>query len=204
MFRMSSTTTIDDNSTADEAERQIKIVYEQGNIFQLAQVDTIMVHACNCQGTWGKGFALQVSKRFPEQFEHYKHYCNTHEPEDIIGSCLVLGHPDLVGCRIACLFTSEKTFMGAFMSPKAKSEKRRDIIKHTKTSMESLLQQILQINKDSREFGRPMLDRIVMPKINSGLFATPWGQTEAVLKALRLPEDPNPINMPNIIYVYRK
>jgi len=58
---------------------------------------TIIIHACNTQGVWGAGVALEMKKRFPDAFEAYRAYCleekKAHSPENeqdgLIGRCML-------------------------------------------------------------------------------------------------------------------
>ena len=46
----------------------------RADIFSL-DVQTL-VNTVNCKGAMGRGIALEMKKRFPKMFEHYKRYCD--------------------------------------------------------------------------------------------------------------------------------
>jgi O-acetyl-ADP-ribose deacetylase (regulator of RNase III) len=48
------------------------LLYKPGSIFQ---AKGILAHACNCQGTWGAGIALEFKTRFPIAFKAYRAEC---------------------------------------------------------------------------------------------------------------------------------
>jgi len=75
--------------------------YITGDLFS-APTNSILVHACNTQGSWGAGIALAFKQRYPDQFEVYRAHCKEHG-EALASTCLLIP-----GERhdIACLFTS--------------------------------------------------------------------------------------------------
>ena len=50
----------------------------------------IIAHQVNCQGKMGSGVAKQIREKYPEVFMHYKHICNLHTPESLLGHCQVV------------------------------------------------------------------------------------------------------------------
>jgi len=79
-----------------------KLSYTKGDLFS-APPNSILVHACNTVGTWGAGIALAFREKYPGHFRRYKAYCNNHNPDDLIGTCLLIPGEQH---DIACLFTS--------------------------------------------------------------------------------------------------
>lgn len=130
------------------------ITYVQGDLFQLAPKDANFAQACNCQGVWGSGIAVQFRKRFPKSYKNYVDYCLTFE-EIAIGKALVNG-------QTISLMTS-------FDYGKNK-DKPDQIIINTRKAISYLI------------ISHPSILEIHMPKINAGLFAVPWYDTEMVLK----------------------
>jgi len=65
-----------------------KLTYITGDIFS-APPNTILVHACNTQGSWGAGIALAFQKKFPAQFKVYEDYC-AKNGEASVGKCLLI------------------------------------------------------------------------------------------------------------------
>ena len=147
--------------------------YRKGSVFD-AKEEHILVHSCNCQGFWGKGFALELKQKYPQHYKVYRDHCNEHkvDVEDMLGDMLLLG-PHNVDTNdkqlIACLFTRETA------SKTAGAQDRRRTIDHTDAAL-NLMQHEL------RHIGRTEVTDIVMPKINAGLFGIPWEETEKNLK----------------------
>lgn len=52
-----------------------RIVYKEMNLFD-APAKSLLVHACNCQGVWGRGIAKDFREKFPLAYEGYKNSCN--------------------------------------------------------------------------------------------------------------------------------
>ncbi|DAA74171.1 TPA_exp: hypothetical protein A8136_3669 [Trichophyton benhamiae CBS 112371] len=46
----------------------------EGDLF-LAPEGAALIHACNCQGSWGKGIALEFKNRYPAAYQIYRSYC---------------------------------------------------------------------------------------------------------------------------------
>ena len=70
----------------------------------MAPPNTILVHACNTQGSWGAGIALSFKKKYPAQFKVYEAHCEEHG-QALIGTCLLIPGETH---DIACLFTSRR------------------------------------------------------------------------------------------------
>lgn len=134
------------------------VSYKKGSVFK-AGPNAILVHACNAQGSWGAGVALQFKKKYPKAFEEYKNWCEK-SPEALVGSYLKLKDGEAV---IGCLFTS-----AGYGERKDTPE---DILKNTKTSVRDFIMTL------------PYKAVVNSPKINAGLFNVPWKQTEEIIKA---------------------
>ncbi|KAI9799842.1 MAG: ADP-ribose 1''-phosphate phosphatase [Piccolia ochrophora] len=158
-----------------------------GDIFA-AEPGSILIHACNCRGSWGAGIAAAFKARYPQAFRVYKEHCDhNRNPRDLVGSCLLI--PPQYGDHdkdpenvhwIACLFTSDQY------------GRRRDgpeaILDATEKSIEDLLSQLKRVRdgdsqgKDKatdEEFGM-----LVSCRINSQRFGVPWKRTEDVMESV--------------------
>lgn len=140
------------------------ITYKKGSLFE-APKDSYLVHACNAQGVWGSGIAVEFKRRFPNAFAHYNRACLN--PSDmILGHSWCIYEADYI---IVCLMVSFG--YGRNVSPK------EDILARTKTSITELLAHV----KEQRKFMKQ--DPVICSnKFNSGFFKVPWEETEAVLK----------------------
>lgn len=78
------------------------ISHVKGDIFS-APAGSILVHACNTQGSWGSGIALAFREKYPAQYEKYRAHCKEHG-QTLVGSCLLIPGDTH---DIACLFTSQ-------------------------------------------------------------------------------------------------
>lgn len=129
------------------------ITYIQGDLFQLAPKDANFAQACNCQGVWGAGIAAQFRNKFPLSYKNYVDYCISTN-DTIIGTTLVHG-------QTVSLLTSVDI---------GKAKDSPDlIIKNTRSAIVDLI------------ISYPHITELHMPKINAGLFAVPWYDTEEVL-----------------------
>lgn len=137
--------------------------YRKGNLFNAEGLNTILVHSCNCNGTWGAGIATQFKLRYPKYYSQYKEYCNKYE-KTLLGMSIQFRNQvnEKPGQSIACLFTS--------FSYGKDIDSTENIIKNTKYSVECLLSTL------------PNNIEVHSPKINSGLFKVPWEITEGIIK----------------------
>lgn len=133
------------------------IKYVKGNLFELAPARSYLPHACNCQGVWGAGIAIEFRKRFPKACAEYVRVCMSYESEVNIGTAYQCSD------SIICLFTSEDYGKN--------SDSKKDILKNTERSLD-----------DFFKYRNEGISTIHMPKINSGLFRVPWEETEEILK----------------------
>ena len=137
------------------------IEYIKGDLF--SDTSSILLHACNCKKTWGRGVAAIFAKRFSKAYAEHKLF------EAKPGDVQVI-HGDKQ--TIVCLFTSKG--YGNDTDPPAK------ILKNTKTSLAHLgtyYQGVENIN-------------IASPKINAGLFKVKWGASEKLIEEF-LNDNPN-------------
>ena len=92
-----------------------KIVVHVGDLFDNAPTGSVLVHACNTQGTWGGGIATAFKARFPQAYEVYHATCKENG-DALLGKALLVDPQEEdtkangggKGYAIACLFTSRK------------------------------------------------------------------------------------------------
>lgn len=145
-----------------EALKMKNVSVIKGDLFK-APKGSILTHACNAQGRWGSGIAKIFADRFPEARQIYADHCRR-LGNKVLGTCLIIDAGDY---RIACLFTSEN--YGKFKDPQAL------ILSQTRQAVRDLLSQTSES------------DQIAMCKINAGLFAVPWEDTQSVLEEFDRP-----------------
>lgn len=131
--------------------------YIKGNLFDSSA--PILGHACNCFGSWGAGVAAVFYKRFPQSFEVYREHCRKTPAAQLLGTTLLIEPEN--GQRVACLFTSD-------MAGRKKLPPH-EIVRYTDLAMADLVRQTQGVE-------------LSIPKINAGLFAVPWEETERVLQ----------------------
>lgn len=143
--------------------------YKRGDLFSANGSNVVLVHACNCKGSWGAGIALQFKQRFPVAYKDYQELCHKHGIR-LLGMGVYHKRMDSTEQPIGYLFTSNG--YGQAKDPVDK------ILRNTKRSIGCLLS---MLPKDSH---------VCSPKINAGLFAVPWEDTEKVLlECLKLRPD---------------
>ncbi|KAK3314735.1 hypothetical protein B0H66DRAFT_563524 [Apodospora peruviana] len=155
----------------------LRITDKVGNLFD-APPNTVLIHACNCVGSWGGGIALAFKQQYPKAFNHYAEFCKQ-PPDELIAGALLIppqGGPNTKEGRkqhyIGCLFTSRR-YGRARDSPD-------DILANTNPAMKGLLQQIAEDGG---------VTEVRMCQINSGLFGVPWTDTKKLLEEMKFKEE---------------
>jgi ADP-ribose 1''-phosphate phosphatase len=153
-----------------------------GDIFAAPPL-TVLIHACNTQGSWGAGIAAAFRATYPAAYTLYRRHCLlTHSPKTSpvpTGSCLLIPpsetKPGAPRHWIACLFTSAKYGKG--------KDPPDVILRNTGPSVRSMLEQIREVQGKGEGVGA-----LRMCKINSARFAVPWERTVAVLEGIEVEE----------------
>ncbi|CAI6276588.1 unnamed protein product [Periconia digitata] len=160
----------------------LHLKYHKGDIFAAPQ-HSLLIHACNTQGSWGSGIAAAFRARYPAAFKIYRDYCTkTHKPTTNpvpTGTCLLIPPSETSNGKpkhwIGCLFTSAKY-------GKAK-DSQAVILGNTGRSIKHLLAAVKEAERDGRG-----VNEIRMCMINSGKFGVPWERTVEVLESLTVEE----------------
>ena len=168
----------------------IHVHHVNGDLFTCAP-GSVLVHACNCLGSWGAGVAAAFRKKYPRAFRIYADHCRSHasRPSRLVGTALLIP-PQTEGkgreCTdwIGCLFTREQ-----YGKAKGKTQRQdvEDILEATGLAWIDLLRQIRKIENERVGGDRAKkvsMGDVVMPKINGGLFKVPWERTEKVLRGV--------------------
>lgn len=150
------------------------IKYIQGNILKLKNYPHILIHSCNCDGSWGGGIAYQLSIRYPRTKREYIAICEK-DGSDLLGRCALIPSYSEDSLIIACLFTS--SYGGSSHGSK------ESILKYTKAALDDMYHQLHQPGAGIKYKSIvPLPDyTLEMPKINSGIFGVPWELTEKEL-----------------------
>ncbi|KAI5238328.1 hypothetical protein E4T42_09022 [Aureobasidium subglaciale] len=154
----------------DEEDPKITISEYKGDMFA-APPKALLLHACNCQGSWNKGIAYAFQKNYPDHYSRYYAHCRDNDTEDLIGTCLIIP-PQKTGRQhwVGCLFTSRKYGRG--------KDKKDQILKNTENAVEHMVDQL----EGWQKRGKEMPIAFWMPKINSGLFRVPWAETKKTIE----------------------
>src|ERR1700760_657960 len=125
---------------------------EIGDLF-VAPPTSVLIHSCNCIGSWGGGIATIFKDKYPEAFKLYNKHCKENKPADLIGTALLIAPCETSGPAhwIGCLFASMKYGRN--------KDKPSQILEATGNAMKDLLGQI------ARE-GSEMIGGIYMCRIN--------------------------------------
>ncbi|RMY70500.1 hypothetical protein D0862_14743 [Hortaea werneckii] len=146
-----------------------KIVESKGDIFS-APPNTLLIHACNCEGSWGAGIAKAFKTQYPSAYQTYHAHCTSHTPEELIGTALLIptfrgGDDEDDGSTRTRTKSSRKTkattvgneqpnsserqhkhFIGCLFTSRSKGAKKRDspsqILDATGSAMRDLVEQV--------------------------------------------------------------
>lgn len=166
------------------------VKYLNGNIFSLDRTyPRIIIHSCNCNGSWGGGFAYQLAQRYPRAERDYMDICEKYGTK-LLGKFVLIPSYRSEKLLIGCLFTS--SFGGT------KHDSGESILRYTKLSLDDMSMKLgrnPRIDQDEVDtFAAKFMKNVQwkmetpvsqyaveMPKINSGIFGVPWERTEQVL-----------------------
>ncbi|KAF2672424.1 hypothetical protein BT63DRAFT_362830, partial [Microthyrium microscopicum] len=144
-----------------------------------APENSILMHACNCQGDWGGGIALAFKKIYPNAYQFQRDYClrfvSAKTSQQLVGTALLIPPMDSGNKHfIGCLFTSHR-----YGRAKDSPEK---ILESTKPAVEAMFTVINKWNE--RHEPEEQCQYMYMCKINSGLFNVPWESTQEIIEEL--------------------
>ncbi|KAK3988165.1 ADP-ribose 1''-phosphate phosphatase, partial [Cladorrhinum sp. PSN332] len=153
------------------------------DLFRAIPPGTVLIHACNAQGSWGGGIAKSFRQRYPGAFQVYKDHCSADLPEHHVGKSLYIppqpGDPP--GHTVCCLFTSK---LGG-----SQHDRENEILTQTENAMRHLLR---ELSWQERTAQAKFSGGLRMPRINSGIFGVKWENTHRQLHNMVLAETPAP------------
>lgn len=156
-----------------------------GDIFD-APDGAVIIHACNCQGSWGAGIAAAFKQRYPKAFDNNVQHCKMNTPNSLWGTALLIPPMEVKGPRhyVGCVFTSRRYGRG--------KDSPAQILAKTGPAMEELVEMMRKATvKES-------ITEIRICQINSGLFSVPWEKSKRVIEELEIGEG----KLPREIIVY--
>ncbi|KAK6357440.1 ADP-ribose 1''-phosphate phosphatase [Orbilia javanica] len=148
------------------------VVMIHGDIFA-APENSVLIHACNCQGSWGAGIAFAFKQRYPEAYAVYHSHCTSvSNRASLVGTALLIPPQpnDAKGHWIGCLFTSQHYGR--------RVDTPDNILLNTISSFEHLLN--LVGNEETG--GTRTIGELHACKINSGRFGVDWDLTKEILE----------------------
>ncbi|KAK6516421.1 ADP-ribose 1''-phosphate phosphatase [Arthrobotrys conoides] len=148
------------------------VVMVHGDIFA-APTNSVLIHACNCQGSWGAGIALAFKQLYPAAYRIYHNHCtNLTNPSSLLGTALLIPPQptDRNNHWIACLFTS--VYYG----------RRVDDPDKILESTASAFEHFLNLVANEEVAGRRVVGELHACKINSGRFGVDWERSRRVLE----------------------
>ncbi|KXT14256.1 hypothetical protein AC579_6701 [Pseudocercospora musae] len=159
---------IQDKNMASSTGRTLTLTESTGDIFSAATPNTLLIHACNTEGSWGAGIAAAFKSHYPSAYENYRDHCHMNGGELWRKAFLI--PPARQGeCFVGCLFTSR--------SKGRKKDSPAQILGATGPAMRDLMRQVSETETK--------IDEVRMCKINSGLFGVKWEKTKAVLEGIQ-------------------
>ncbi|TGZ82704.1 hypothetical protein EX30DRAFT_369766 [Ascodesmis nigricans] len=161
-------------STSSDANSS-NITFRTGDLFN-APPDSILIHACNCQGSWNSGVAAGFKAKFPKAYAIYRSYCLSNQPatpsspSPLLGTSLLI--PPQPGDKmypywVGCLFTS--THYGRKVDPPEK------IMRSTKEALDDMVKLVEEREKNGEMRGNE--SEWHLPRINSLRFRVTWEVT---------------------------
>lgn len=156
-----------------------------GDIFD-APDGAVIIHACNCMGSWSAGIAAAFKQRYPKAFSNYALHCEQKTPSSLWGTALLIPPMETKGPRhyVGCVFTSRRYGRG--------KDSSTQILAKTGPAMEDLVEMM------RRSTAKDTITEIRICQINSGLFSVPWKKSKAIIKELVVGDG----DLPKEIIVY--
>ena len=147
----------------------------KGDLFA-APAGSILLHACNCYGSWGGGIAAVFRKKYPDAYQVYHRHCISQtDKSKLLGTTLLIpaGSKDGQEHTIGCLFTS----LGGGAT---NCDDVKQILQATRHALQDLQRQ-------NETAAAPL--KLAGCKFNSGIFNVPWPETERVIDEVGLDMD---------------
>lgn len=163
------------NTNTTGPSKKLRLTESVGDIFD-APPNTLIIHACNCEGSWGAGIAAAFKQHYMGAFKVYAAHCKQNG-HDLLENALFISPQKLDKKKqhfVGCLFTSR--------SKGKKKDSPSAILKATKPAMEDLLQQVKEWNSSHAK--EEAVGEVRICKINSGLFAVSWNETKELMESI--------------------
>ncbi|TKA32597.1 hypothetical protein B0A54_15586 [Friedmanniomyces endolithicus] len=165
------------NQTTSATSATLKVTEETGDLFA-APPNTLLIHACNCTGSWSAGIAQAFKLHYPSAYQTYSNHCKATDPENLIGTAqLIPPQADSTSKHfVGCLFTSRHYGR--------RKDSPASILEATGPAMRDLLRLVREFNAGVGDGER--VGEVWMCRVNSGLFRVPWAKTRGVLEGIEV------------------
>ena len=160
-------------------------IQEQSEDLFKSPLSSILVHACNCKGSWSAGIANRFMSKYPQAYVHYSQLCMKQKEA-------LLGKSEIIVSKISRKYTTEdpnselqKYFIGCLFTSYdygRNKDNMTEILKYTKSAVDDLLLKVTEWNKNASE--KDQIKEVRMCKINAGLFNVPWDETKKVIEEI--------------------
>ena len=149
-----------------------------------------LVHATNCLGEWGAGFALELRGIFPGAYLQYRTHCDSfkasaearYATRELVARCHIIppqdsdvaaGAPEIF---IVCLFTSHGYGRANKARAKPGVDRPVQVLSQTKQALSRLRAQLEEHGESDANI------KIYSPMFNSGAFKIPWQKTVELIR----------------------
>lgn len=166
------------------------ITYKKGDCLAYGiKHPRVVIHSCNCNGTWGGGIARQMAIKYYRAESDYIDICDTFGSK-LLGKFILIPSYRTPNLLIGCLFTA--SFGGE------QHGTGQSILHYTKLALQDMINKLSgeeliqdEIDSYSSKYMKniqvymkiPISEyELEMPKINSGIFGVPWPETEKLLE----------------------
>lgn len=183
------------SSNGSTTTSKIKLIESIGDIFT-APPNTLIIHACNTEGSWGAGIAKAFKEKYPSAFKVYRDHCQLHGAE-LVGKALLIppqGDDDDENQHfVGCLYTS--------LSKGRKVDSPAKILNATGPAVRDLLRQVKEYNNNNSHSAgaTSQVCESRMCKINSGLFNVKWEKTKEVIQGIEAEKEESRIQQIRVI-----
>lgn len=126
----------------------------------------VIVHVCNDEGGWGRGFVLSLSKKWPEPEAAYRRWFKEKDSEDLEWPPFELG-------SVVFVPTSPETYVGNMIAQHGTRWTHEAPIRYG--ALEECLRDVEMWARDHDHAS------VHMPRIGCGLAGGEWSEVEAII-----------------------
>ncbi|KUL86413.1 hypothetical protein ZTR_08153 [Talaromyces verruculosus] len=181
----------------------MKITDIEGDLFD-APDGAVLIHACNCLGSWGGGIAKVFQNKYPAAYKIYNAHCRTllkqKRPHTLVHSQTNDSKTVNLPLGTALIIPPQPQDYSSSSSTRGKDKKKHWIVclftsraygrgvskpdvilensVHAIRDMRKQLEELFESNEDSQKWD----GKVYSCRFNSGLFGVEWKASKAVLE----------------------